>query len=488
MLIKECQSAKIQRRKEIRATVWALGLALAISPLLLQGQEGNYKSENFGNQSVLLNGNVTGSVADLGLVYYNPARLALIEDPSFTIGGKAYEWSTYYFDNILQTEQSLKSNQFGGIPATIAGTFSLKILPGHKFAYSILSRQRSNIRVRYDSGVVEDPELPQVPDASESFTELDFRDRLRDDWFGITWSYPISETFSVGVSIFGTSYEYNGQGDILINVNREDGSLITYTNRLDFTQKTYGGQFKVGAAWLLNGIEMGANITLPYVPVKKRASFSYQESLSGFSANRDFLIALNSGNVPSSRKTATEVSYGVGIPWKRHKIHINLDWHSAVSSYDRIEVPAEILEDLEEPPFREELRSVLNFGVGANFNVSPSLNIIGSFSSDFSASQQSLNLFDFINQSQEDINLLNNLWHFALGADFRRPWGTIILGGSYASTESRIGTAPEIPADGTQAQPRNIATQINYQRWRFIVGFEIPLLLEKVRDWPIPIK
>lgn len=467
--------------------VW-LFTGMLICSFSLSGQEGNYKFENFGNQSVLLNGNVTGSVADLGLVYYNPGRLALIEDPSFTVGGKAYEWSTYYFNDVFQTDRSLKSNQFGGIPATLAGTFSLKMLPGHKFAYSIISRQRSNIRVRYDSGLDEDPDFPAVPDAAESFTELDFRDKLRDDWFGITWSYPISETFGVGVSLFATSYEYNGQGDILLNVYRAEGGAITYTNRLDFTQKTYGGQFKVGAAWLLNGIEMGANITLPFIPVKQRASFSYQESLAGFSADRDFLIALNPGDVPNSRRTATGVSYGVGIPWRAHKIHLNLDWYAGVSSYDRIEVPAEILEDLEESPFQEELKSVLNFGVGAEINISPSLNIIGSFSSDFSATRESINLFDFINQSQKDINLLNNLWHFALGADFTRPWGTIILGASYASTRSNIGTAPDIPSEVGQATPRNIATGITYERWRFIAGLEIPLLLEKAKKLPIPIK
>ena len=43
----------------------------------------NYKYENFGNRSILLNGNVTGSVDDLGATYYNPARLALVEDPVF---------------------------------------------------------------------------------------------------------------------------------------------------------------------------------------------------------------------------------------------------------------------------------------------------------------------------------------------------------------------------------------------------------------------
>ena len=455
---------------------------------VLSGQEGNYKFENFGNQSVLLSGNVTGSVADLGLVFYNPARLALIENPSFTIGGKAYEWSKYYFDDVLQTDQSLSANRFGGLPATLAGTFELKFLPGHKFAYSIISRYRSDIRLLYDSGLLSEVELPQVPDAEESFTELDFRDRLRDDWFGITWAYPISETFSVGVSLFGSIYEHNGLGNILINVKRETGNVITYTNRLNYNQKTYGGQIRIGAAWNTANLEMGVNVSLPFIAVKQRASFNYQESLSGFSSDRDYIIALDYGDLENNRKTATGIAYGIGVPWKKHKLHLNLSWNAAISSYDRIELPEEVLVDLEENPFKDKFKGVINFGAGGTFYVSPSLNIIGSFSSDFSATEESVNLFDLINQSDEDINLLNDLWHFALGVDFNRPWGNIVLGTSYASTGSNIGTAPVIPGDGDQAQPRNITTQVKYERWRFIVGVEIPLIMEKLKKLPIPMK
>ena len=462
-------------------------LGLLLWGAILSGQEGNYKFENFGNQSVLLNGNVTGSVADLGLVYYNPARLGLIENPSFTIGGKAYEWSKFYFDNILQTENSLTANRFGGLPATLAGTFNLKFLPDHKFAYSIISRYRSDIRVRYDSGLSSAFETPNIPDAEESFTELDFRDRLRDDWFGITWAYPISETLSVGVSLFGSIYEHNGRGDVLINVRRETGDVVTYTNRLDYNQKTYGGQVKAGVAWITRDLEMGVNVSFPFIAVKQRASFNYQESLSGFSSDQDFIIALDYGDLENKRRTPTGIAYGLGIPWKRHKIHLDLSWYAGIRAYDRIKMPDEVLQELDENPFIEELKGVINFGIGGNFYVSPSLNIIGSFSSDFSASRESINLFDVINQSDEDINLLNDLWHISLGVDFRRPWGNITLGTSYASTGSSIGSAPSIPEDGNQAQPRNIATQINYERWRFIVGLEIPLIMEKLKGLPIPI-
>ena len=67
-------------------------LVLIISSIAYT-QEGNYRYESFGNQSLLLNGNVTGSAEDLGLTYYNPARLAFIEEPAIVLAGKA--WSRW---------------------------------------------------------------------------------------------------------------------------------------------------------------------------------------------------------------------------------------------------------------------------------------------------------------------------------------------------------------------------------------------------------
>ncbi|MGB5315520.1 MAG: hypothetical protein WBN56_05925, partial [Robiginitalea sp.] len=323
----------------------------------IRAQEGNYKFENFGNQSVLLNGSVTGSAADLGLTYYNPARLGLIENPSFTIGGKAYEWSRYYFSDVLETDKDLSANRFGGLPATLAGTFSIKKWPGHKFAYSILSKQRSDIRLRYDSGLIPFPDEDEVIRDKESLTDINFRDRIRDDWFGITWAYPLSETFSIGASVFASSYLNNGQGDILINEKQENNQVITYTNRLDFRQTTYGGEIRIAAAWKVADIEMGVNLSLPFIPVYKSANLNFQESLAGASGDLDFIIQQDYGDLQNSRKTATSVSYGVGFPWKEHKIHLNMDWHAGVSTYDRIEIPEEAIAYFGTNPFRETLKS-----------------------------------------------------------------------------------------------------------------------------------
>ncbi len=452
------------------------------------GQEGNYKSENFGNQSVLLNGNVTGSVSDLGLTYYNPARLGLIENPSFTVGGKAFQWSLYDFNNVLESNRSLSSNKFGGLPATIAGTFDLKQFPGHKFAYSILSRQRSEVDLGFDSGLREDLDEEDAILATEQLADVYFKDRVRDDWFGLTWAYPISETLSVGASVFASIYSNDGRGDILLNARTEEDQVITYVNRVDYRQRTYGAQIRLGAAWTLSKVEMGVNVSLPLIAVYKKASFRFKESLSSTAPGNGFITDFNNDDLENRRKTALGIAYGIGYPWKNHTLHFNLDWHASVGAYDRITIPDDALEDLEENPFKEELRPVLNFGMGGEFYVSPSINVIGSFSTDFSASKRSINLFDFVNQSTDEINLIDDLWHFAAGLDLHRPWGNIIVGTSYARSQITVGTAPRIPEESLSVQPRNISTDISYERWRFIIGIEIPIITEKIQGVPIPIK
>jgi hypothetical protein len=167
---------------------------------------------------------------------------------------------------------------------------------------------------------------------------------------------------------------------------------------------------------------------------------------------------------------------------------VNLDWHAPIGAYERIEIPEEAVEDLGENPFLEELKSVINLGVGGEFYISPSLNVIGSLSTDFSATEASINLFDYINMSSDEINVFNDIWHVSTGVDLHRAWGSIVLGVSYARSGRNIGEAEQLPPDDELFPPRNISTQINYERWRFIVGVEIPLLLEKVKDLPIPIK
>ena len=192
------------KTKLFKKTFFLLCFSLWVSVNSLVSQEGNYTFENYGNETVLLNGNVTGSASDLGLAYYNPARLALIENPSFVISGKAYQLDKYTLTDVFQSEVDLRTSRFNGIPSIVAGTFNLKFLPKHKFAYAILSRYRSQIGINYSSGIEEGSDFFPFGEEVRRVTDIAFTERLREEWYGLVWSYPIKENFAIGISLFGS--------------------------------------------------------------------------------------------------------------------------------------------------------------------------------------------------------------------------------------------------------------------------------------------
>lgn len=449
-----------------------------------RGQEGNYKFDNYGNQSMLLNGNVTGSATDLGLAYYNPARLVFVDKPSFVIAGKAYEWSQFTFEDVFETEIDLNTSNFSGIPSIVAGTFNLKFLPKHRFAYSILSRYRSDIPLNYSSGIQENPEFDTLENEVRRVTNINFQNNLREEWYGITWAYPVNEKLGVGASLFGSIYTNRGGSNIDITAERQDGSTAGYSSTLNYNQRTYGLFLKMGLAWQVSNIKLGANLNLPFIPVETKASLQYQENLIGLGPGEDFFAYGDLDNLENKRRTATSISVGAGIPVGKSTIHLDGSWYSKVKPYQRIDLPAidAALQGLDSEPFEEEFRSVINFGAGADIYISPSVKFIMSFSSDFSATVSSVNLFDIINQSQGKVNLLNNFWHYGLGTDLSLKWGQIVLGATYSRTVSPFKEGVDIPDIILDDGALDFVTNITFERWRFIVGLEIPLFQGKLNE------
>ena len=160
--------------------------------MLSYAQQGNYKFNNFGNRSILLSGNVTGSVTDLGLVYYNPSRLTEIENTGFAFNIRAYQLSSLKLSNLLGEESQLSSTNFDGIPSMAGGTFDLF---NNRFAYSFISKTRIDNALGYDSDVLSDDILEIYPYAESYKVSVLLKTNVKDDWFGLTWAKKINDNF-----------------------------------------------------------------------------------------------------------------------------------------------------------------------------------------------------------------------------------------------------------------------------------------------------
>ena len=104
-------------------------LLFLITPFLSFAQDAHYWTEHYGTRSMLLNGVVIGSVEDLGAVYYNPARIAQMEEPAFAISAKVYQAYKLKIEDGLGENNHLVKKTFGSGPSLVSGTFKLKKTP-----------------------------------------------------------------------------------------------------------------------------------------------------------------------------------------------------------------------------------------------------------------------------------------------------------------------------------------------------------------------
>ena len=440
----------------------------------------NYKYENFGNRSILLNGNVTGSVDDLGATYYNPARLALIEDPVFSINAKIYQLSEAKIDNYLFDGTNLSSSKFEGLPSMVSGTFRLKKLENHQFAYSIITRNRYNLDLNYGTDIIDNEFQDILPGIEKYFGTTSLNNRLRENWFGVSWAKSITSNFSLGASLFGSYYSYSaGNIEQFTSINEEE-EVTSYSNKVGINQKSYGAFLKIGAALVLKKIELGLNFDLPYLEVYKEGSFYNEEVLSGSQNGNDILTLNRFDDINAKRKYPLGISIGAGIPIKKNKIHLNASWNSAIDTYDRLEIPiieSETEEDVYAYKFEEKLNATFNIGFGAEIYINPKLNGYGSFSTDFSPFDVKTSIIELSSQPENRININSDYYHYGVGVNFSHKRANFILGSVYTHGKSNFNNSfnEEIFPDLVD----QIST-IKYSRWRFLIGFEILFLDRKI--------
>lgn len=435
--------------------------------------QGHYNNENFGNRSLLLSGNVTGSVDDLGLTYYNPGRISLIENPVFSINAKAYQLNFVDLNNAFGQDEKLSDSRFQGIPSMLAGTFNVDKWKDHHFAYSFLTRNRN----RVDIGVTKEEEVGLIDDGDleKATSDIKLRKRESEEWLGLTWGTNITENLGIGVSAFISIYDYSNFYDLTLAGLEDSGAVSLLNNELKVDQYSYGMFWKVGLAWKLEKFDLGLNIDLPYLEVISSGSFKYQNYQAwADGSDSDVYQFIQYKNLDAKRKKPLSLSLGAGFPLGVHKLHLKASWHNAVKEYDRLVIPVE--DDIENSfTFTEELDAVVNFGFGGEFKLNEKLNLFASFATDFSAVKKNSNHYGFVVEDNVETIPESDYFHYGLGVEMILKRAHLILGTTYSSGSSSFDQFSEAPEPDLTVANNNNETTIKNSRLRFIIGFEIPL-------------
>lgn len=437
-------------------------------------QQGNYKFNNFGNRSILLSGNVTGSVTDLGLVYYNPSRLTEVENTGFAFNVRAYQLSSLKLSNLLGEESKLSSINLNGIPTMAGGTFTLF---NNRFAYSFISKSRTDNVLGYDSDLLSDDILDVFPDADAYKVDVLLNTIVKDDWFGLTWAKKINKSLSLGVSLFSSIYKYSGGSNLNHTIQSSPNNVAYYQNSIGFNQESYGLLIKIGANYHFPKFDLGLNINVPYIEVYDKGKFLYTKIIAGVGVDFDQFYNYNFENLYAQRKEPLAISVGSGIPIGKNKLHLNLDYVAGLKDYNRIKIP-----DIDAGGdnattvlFKESRKSVFNFGAGLEVFLNDQFKAYGSFSTDFNAFIKNANVFDLSSDGSRDVSIGEDFIQFSMGIDLKLRWASIILGTNYISGSSEFTNPLSLAKSGITFDDY-ATTKLDYSRWQFVVGIEIPVL------------
>jgi hypothetical protein len=451
-----------------------LRLVCLIFSIYSWGQQGNYKYNNFGNRSILLSGNVTGSVSDIGLVYYNPARLTELENTGFAFNAKAYQLNSLQLTTVLDEERQLENSSFSGVPSMAGGTFNLF---GERFGYSFIARRRSDFNLGISNRKITDNIIGLFPDTEAYNLKASINSKVKEDWYGLTWAKKISENFSLGISAFASSYRYDGSRSVSHTIQYNQDAVAYYLSQTGFDQRSYGLHFKVGAFYEWNTIDLGLNINIPYLEVFEDGKYNYNKVVSGVGSGFDVLYNYIFDDLNTRRQEPLGVSIGAGIPIKKNKIHLNIDFVSGLTNYSRLNIPDIDIGDTSPTPvvFNEERQPVFNFGVGGEFYINERFKSYFGFSTDFNAFKENASAFDLSTDNAENTAIGADYYHFSGGIDWKMSWANIIFGATYASGSSRFQNPFNLTASGIDNTNTTESTLRN-QRYQIIIGLEIPIL------------
>ena len=160
--------------------------------------------------------------------------------------------------------KDLKRSNFESAPSLVAGTFRLPFLKGHNFAYSFLTRYRFKNEFDVRTAATE-AELINDILYNEMSARLKSKSNFSEEWYGLTWSYGLSEKFGLGVSTFGFQTSSGGALELQMQglTDQKDVNMLNYIREQGFD--AYGLLWKIGLAAAFENVNLGLTVTTPKI-------------------------------------------------------------------------------------------------------------------------------------------------------------------------------------------------------------------------------
>jgi len=435
----------------------------------LMSQDAQYWTNQYGNEARLLSGAVIGSVFDLSAVFYNPGRLALVTDPRLLLAGNVFRATRITLEDAINNGKDLTDTQVGGVPSLFAGELRLKFLGDYRLAYSFLTRQD------FDLEVTERIDLrgTQVPDPGLTLFSagLLFDQDMDEYWGGLTLAKAISEKIGLGVSMFVAVRSQQSRLQVLAQAVDTVGNAGIALQQEGYSYQSWRLLGKLGIGGDFGKWRVGVSLTTPGLGLfgSGKAAFDQTlitQDLGGPGTSISDVTTSTQPDLPAQYKSPLSIGAGVGYTMGPARVHASVEWYDAVPAYSVLAPTPVLLPDSTMATFglTQNLQSVTNVALGAEYRLSPRFTAYGGYRTDRSA----------IDPSAPG-NTSLSLWdidHLSAGGTFGIGGSNFTLGGIYAWGSHNIAGIDLVPGGGGPVTgPDELL--VSFRRFTFILGFSI---------------
>jgi hypothetical protein len=446
-----------------------IGLLSFIINSTVFSQDTHYWNLQYGTRSNLLGGAVIGSVSDMAATYYNPAALALFPTAEILLSGKVYQYSSLTLKDGAGPGKDLTSSAIEAAPTLFAGSFTFDWLGDHTLSYSILTRQRMNYGIEGRRGGARDTDIGEDLVAGELIANQE----LSDLWIGLTWAVKLNDWLAVGVTPYLSIRDQKTRKHAYSEVLDQDGNVLAAIVTQQFEYKNYRLLAKAGIGANFDPLTLGLSITAPSLSISGSGSSLINLINSGESGDDQTAFMANyQQEVAAEHHLPLSIGIGAGYGIGKHRIHVSAEWFDKVERYRILDTtPFNAQGNGEQIDYQveNELKSVINYGIGAEFYVNESLDLFISYISDLSAAIP--NTTTNLTVSTWDI------YHFSTGTSFSIGRSEFTLGINYAFGSGKAKGPVNLPEGDIKNTLVDIleGSDINYQRIKFLIGFSIEI-------------
>jgi len=435
-------------------------------------QDSHYWTHQYGTRSTLLGGLVTGSVLDLSGTYYNPGGLSLIDEPETILAAKVFQYPNIAIKGLAESNLDVNSSSLGPAPSLVAGMIKFKWLGKHWLGYSVLTRHE--VELGLSGTLIESSDvISDSPGEEDIATDFRLNESLSEPWWGITWSYKVSDNFGIGISQYLIFRNHSVNFQTFAEALTASGEIAMTNFKRDFKYSSYRILWKLGMAFDFDRITLGLTFTAPSVKLYGSGNTGInitvvRQDMDGDGTNDNYMASDFQDDLDSNYRTPFSLGVGVTCKFENFRLYGSAEWFNSVDKYNVISgedfAVQSIVESLPNK-VTHELDSVLNYGFGIEFTFNPNLKTYSSFTTDFSARKPGTDT----NLSVTDWNI----YHIMGGTTFKILRYSLTLGLGYAfgrrQTVERLDPIPE------DLQERLIGAasryEFTYSSFKFLLGF-----------------